>query len=80
MIMVGFSLWLVVNVWATSFVSRKVKNADHRIAYLALIWCLPLFGAIAASTIAAHHSMRKAANSSAKMLSAISETQKRSRE
>ena len=53
MFMLGFAIWLIVNIWATSFVSRKVKDANHRIAYLALIWCVPLFGASAAAIITA---------------------------
>jgi len=79
MFMLGFALWLVVNVWAASFVSRKVEEADHRIAYYALIWCIPLFGAIAATTISAHRASRKVEDSSGKMLTSIAKAQKRPR-
>ena len=63
MLELGFATWLVVNVLATSFVSRRVENGDRRIAYYTLIWCLPLFGAIAATITAAHRAQRRGENS-----------------
>ena len=80
MFMLSFAIWLVVNIWAASFVSRKVEDADNRIAYYALIWCIPLFGAIAATTIAAHRTLRKDEGSSGRMLNSIAEIKERSRD
>lgn len=77
MFKLGFAIWLVVNVWATAFVSRKVGDAGHRIAYYALIWCIPLFGAIAAASIAAHRALRTGEDAAAAMPKGTTEAKKR---
>ena len=79
MLKLGFAIWLVVNVWATAFVSRKVGDAGHRIAYYALIWCIPLFGAIAAASIAAHSGPRTGEDAVAAIPKGTIEAKKRSR-
>ena len=78
MFKLGFAIWLVINVWATSFVSRKIEDAEHRIAYYALIWCIPFFGAVAATTIAAQRALRKNKDAARAMLNGTTEARKRS--
>ena len=79
MFKLGFAIWVVVNVWATAFVSRKIDDADQRIAYYALIWCIPLFGAIAAASIAAHRATRTGEHAAAAMPKGTTEAKTRSR-
>jgi hypothetical protein len=78
MFKLGFAIWLVINVWATSFVSRKIEDAGHRIAYYALIWCIPLFGAVAVTIIAAHRALSKNKDAATAMLNGTIEPRKRS--
>lgn len=73
----GFAIWLIVNVLATSFVAPKIKDAVHQMAYFALIWCIPVFGAIAATIVAAHRTLRKDEDSYGKTHGVIAEAQKR---
>ena len=79
MFKLGFAIWLTANIWATAFVSQKLDQADHRIAYYALIWCVPLFGAIAAASIAAHRALRKGEDAAEAIPKAATEAKKRSR-
>ena len=79
MFKLGFAIWLVVNILATAFVSRKTDDAHHRITYYALIWCIPLFGAIAAASIAAHRALRKGEDAAEAIPKAATEAKKRSR-
>ena len=78
MFMLAFAIWLIVNVCATSFVSRNVEDADNRIAYLALVWCIPLFGALVATIVAAQRALRNDEDSSGKLPSAIAEAEESS--
>ena len=78
MFKLGFAIWLVANIWATAFVSRKIDQADHRIAYYALIWCIPLFGAIAAASIAAHRALRTGEDATKAIPKGTAEAKKRS--
>lgn len=78
MFMLGFAIWIVVNICAAVFISRKVEDADRRIAYYALIWCVPVFGSIAATIVAAHRALRKDEDSVGMMPKAVAEAKKRS--
>jgi hypothetical protein len=79
MFKLGFAIWLAANIWATAFVSRKLDQTDHRIAYYALIWCIPLFGAIVAASIAAHRALRTGEDATEAIPKGATETKKRSR-
>lgn len=67
---------LIINVWATSFVVRRVRVGRERTLLFALIWLVP-GGALIAMLLAAGSRSRKPKDSRSRMLEAIAENYQR---
>jgi len=74
------AIYLLVCIWATFFVSRRIEDSYHRIVYYLLIWLVPFLGAFAAILIAGLRAARKEEHSSDEMLSAIVDVHKNLRD
>lgn len=66
------TLALVINIWATSFVARRVRTGRERTLMFALIWLVP-GGAIVAMFLAIGRRRSESTDSRRRMLEAIAE-------
>jgi len=64
-------VWLLLAVWATWFVPRRVSSRRTRIVCYLLIWLIPLFGAASVVLIMGFGDKLKPADSNDRMLDAI---------
>lgn len=69
-------IWLIVCIWASFFVSRRIDDSGDRTVYYLLIWLLPYLGAIAAVYFAGRHAAREKTHLSDKMFDAIVDAHK----
>ena len=67
-------VWLVLCLWATSFVFREAPDVvGRRLIYYALIWLVPFFGAVAVIVVVSLGISRSRADSTEAMFGAIVE-------
>lgn len=78
-IVIGLIVYLLVNIWATVYVARRVPLGLERTLLLAAIWLLPC-GLILAILIAAIRGYRPGGDPNARMIDAIADEHRQAQE
>ena len=67
----AFLIWLLLTIWASWFVARRVSERRTRVACHLLIWFVPIIGAATAVLILGFGNDLKSADSEDRMFDAV---------